>query len=396
MFGNRIRLGTILGFEIFLDLSWLILAFLITWTLAVGYFPTALPGLPAATYWWMGVTGALGLFASIVFHELGHSVVARKYDIPIKGITLFIFGGVAEMTKEPPNAKSELWMALAGPFASVIASLFFLMLHWTATLAGWPIAVIGLMVYLSSINLIFAIFNMVPAFPLDGGRVLRALLWNWKNDLAWATRIASSLGGAFGLLLIVLGLLTLFGGNFIGGIWWAILGMFIRGASKSSYQQVLLRQLLEGEPVRKFMSRDPVTVPSSTTLRQLVDRYIYQHHHKFFPVVDDGNLLGCITLRHVKQVPDEEWNRRTVSELATPCEPGNTLDAGVDAMDALTNMYGTNTSRMMVTENGRLAGILSLKDLMSFLALKLEIEGDKPLKAPRASESPRGRPREAH
>jgi Zn-dependent protease/CBS domain-containing protein len=356
----------------------LILAFLITWTLGVGHFPSHLPGLTPATYWWMGLLGALGLFGSIIVHELGHSVVARRYGIPMKGITLFIFGGVAEMTDEPPSAKSEFMMAIAGPIVSFIVSAVCALLFWVSTAAGWPIPFSGVLEYLASINFLLAVFNMIPAFPLDGGRVLRAALWGWKKDLPSATRISSTLGSAFGILLMVLGMLSLFGGNIIGGIWWFVLGIFLRSASRSSYQLVLLRQLLEGEPVQNFMCKDPVTVPSSATVRQLVEDYIYRHHHKFFPVVDNGELEGCITLNRVKEVPPKDWERRTVRELLFPCNETNTIPVNSDTMKALSMMHNTGASRMMVVDNGRLVGVLALKDLISFLALKLEIEGKNP------------------
>jgi Zn-dependent protease/CBS domain-containing protein len=393
MFGNRIQILTLLGFKIYVDLSWLILAFLITWTLAVGFFPSVAPGLAAAAYWWMGIAGAFGLFASIIFHELGHSVVARRYGIPMKGITLFIFGGVAEMTKEPPSAKSEFMMAIAGPIASVFAGVFFFALYGLASALAWPLAIGLVLGYLATINIILAVFNMVPAFPLDGGRVLRAILWGIKKDLAWATRISSTLGAAFGILLMILGIVNLFNGNVIGGIWWVVLGLFIRSASKMSYQQMLLREMLEGEPVRNFMRSEPVSVPSTATLRQLVEDYIYRYHHKFFPVMDGGELSGCISLSQVKEVPSEEWGLRTVGDLTNVCSEDNTITSDSDAMNALTTMYGTGASRLLVVDQGRLQGVLALKDLMNFLALKLEVEGErqgKPHPRPRPPTIPRG------
>jgi Zn-dependent protease/predicted transcriptional regulator len=376
MFANRIKLFTLLGFEVYVDPSWLVLAILITWSLAVGFFPMQIEGLAASTYWWMAVAGALGLFVSIIFHELGHSVIARRYGIPMKSITLFIFGGVAEMTREPPNAKSEFMMAIAGPIASIIAAGVFYAVYWIALAAAWPVAVAGVFGYLALINLILVVFNMVPAFPLDGGRVLRSILWGVQKDLRRATRISAAFGTAFGILLMILGLVSLLAGNLIGGIWWFILGLFIRGASKMAVRQMLFRQLLEGEPVGNFMRRDPITVPSSTTIRELVDDYIYRHHHKMFPVVDDGHLTGCITLSRVKEVPQEEWGRRMVGELVWPCNEDNTITPATDAMVAFTTMHGKDLSRVMVVENGRLAGILALKDLMKFLALKLDVEGE--------------------
>jgi Zn-dependent protease/CBS domain-containing protein len=375
MFGNRIKLFTLLGFKIYVDASWLILAFVITWSLASGFFPFAQPGLAPATYWWMGIAGAFGLFASIIFHELGHSVIARRYGIPMKGITLFIFGGVAEMTREPPNAKSEFMMAIAGPIASILAAGFFYLIYLSAPAIALPLPAASVFGYLATINVILAVFNMVPAFPLDGGRVLRAALWGWKNDLPWATRISSALGSGFGIFLMIMGVLSLFSGNIIGGIWWFILGIFIRGASRMAYQQVLLREVLEGEPVRNFLFRNPVSVTPATSVRELVDHYIYQYHHKFFPVVEAGRVVGCVTLDQVKEIPSDDWTRRTVGDIARPCGPDNTIHPQADAMKAFTTMNTTGASRLMVIDDDRLVGVLALKDLMNFLALKLEIEG---------------------
>jgi Zn-dependent protease/CBS domain-containing protein len=378
MFGKRMKLFTLMGFEVYIDLSWLVLAFLITWTLAVGFFPARYPYLAPETYWWMGAFGALGLFTSIIFHEFAHSIVARRYDIPMKGITLFIFGGVAEMTDEPPTPKSEFLMAIAGPIASVIAGLGFLAIAQTAAAANASLPVIGVLGYLGLINIILAIFNMVPAFPLDGGRVLRSILWGVRKDLHWATRIASAIGSGFGFLLIALGIFSFLTGNVIGGIWWFVLGLFIRSASQTAFQQMINRELLHGEPVRNFMRTEPVTVPSSATVQDLVDDYIYKHHHKLFPVVDNGRLSGYVTISSVKGVPKEQRTQRAVGEIAQPCNPENTIPPDFDAVDALSLMYRQGVSRLIVAEDGKLDGILALKDLLSFLAMKMELEGGRP------------------
>jgi len=377
MFGKRITLFKLAGFQVHVDLSWLILAFLVTWTLAVGWFPERHEGLDLQTYWWMGAAGALGLFVSIVFHEFAHSIVARRYGIPIKGITLFIFGGVAEMTREPPNPKSEFMMAIAGPIASLIAAGFFLGLDQVAQGTGIPVAVSGVFAYLGWINIVLVVFNMVPAFPLDGGRVLRSILWGTTKNLHRATKISSTIGGAFGVLLIVLGAFSFFAGNIIGGIWWFILGLFIHSASQMAFQQMLIRELLAGETVRQFMREDPVTVSAATPIRELVEDYIYKHHHKLFPVVDDGRLKGCITLNRIKELPKEEWDARTVGDLALPCDSGNTISPDTDAVQAFSKMHQTGAGRLIVADNGHLAGILTLKDLLSFLAMKVELEGEE-------------------
>jgi Zn-dependent protease len=221
MFGRSIRIFTLFGFEVKIDLSWVILALLITWSLAQGLFPHYFKGLTNATYWWMGIFGALGLFFSIVFHELCHSLVARKYGLPIKGITLFIFGGVASMEQEPPSAKAEFLMAIAGPASSIVLGVIFFIIRTVGIETDWSVPLTGIFTYLAFINWVLAGFNLIPAFPLDGGRVLRSALWKWKNDIRWSTRIASRVGAVFGLVLIFLGVIQFFSGNFIGGIWWS-------------------------------------------------------------------------------------------------------------------------------------------------------------------------------
>ncbi|MDD4463922.1 MAG: site-2 protease family protein [Desulfobacterales bacterium] len=375
MFGKRIDLFRILGFEVRIDLSWVIVAILIAWSLSTGVFPFRHEGLSAQTYWTMGILGAIGLFLSIIFHEMSHSLVARKFGIAIKGITLFIFGGVAEMKQEPPSPKAEFFMAAAGPLSSLLLALMFYALSQLARNAGWPEPVDGILRYLAWINGMLAVFNHVPAFPLDGGRILRSVLWGWKKNLRWATRIAAGIGSGFGLVLIFLGFLQFFSGNFIGGMWWFFIGMFLRGAAGMSYRQLLVRRALEGEPVRRFMKPDPVTVSPSATLEELAEDYIYRYQFKLFPVVDKGNqLLGCVTIKMIKEIPRKEWSRKTVGEIVVGCSPENTIDSQADAMEALSLMNRTGSSRIMVTEENRLVGILSLKDMLSFLDLKVELE----------------------
>lgn len=375
MFGKRIDLFRILGFEVRIDLSWVIVAILIAWSLSTGVFPFRHEGLSAQTYWTMGILGAIGLFLSIIIHEMSHSLVARKFGIAIKGITLFIFGGVAEMKQEPPSPKAEFLMAAAGPLSSLLLALMFYAFSLLARNAGWPEPVDGIFRYLAWINGMLAVFNLVPAFPLDGGRILRSVLWGWKKNLRWATRIAAGIGSGFGLMLIFLGFLQFFSGNFIGGMWWFFIGMFLRGAAGMSYRQLLVRRALEGEPVRRFMKPDPVTASPSTTLEKLVEDYVYRYQFKLFPVVDKENqLLGCVTIKMIKEIPKKEWSRKTVGEIVMGCSPENTIDSQADAMEALSLMNRTGSSRIMVTEENRLVGILSLKDMLSFLDLKVELE----------------------
>ncbi len=374
MFGRGIHLFTIFGFSVRLDPSWFIVAVLLTSNLATAFFPSENPGLPRSTYWWMGVAGTLLLFASVVVHELAHSLVARRYDVPMRGITLFLFGGVAEMTSEVPHPKAEFWIAIAGPVMSLAVGLAGLGLKLAGAGWGLPVAVVGVLRYLALMNFTLVAFNMVPAFPLDGGRVLRSILWHFQGSLRRATRISSQIGSGFGFLLIALGVWFVIQGNW-SGIWFFLLGLFLRNAAQMSYQQLLLRRAFEGEPVSRFMQTNPVTVPRQVPVTELVQDYIYRHHYKMYPVLDDsGRLLGCVTARQVKELPREEWESTTVGALAKHCSPENVVRPDTDAMQALSAMSRNGVSRLMVAEGDQLLGILTLKDLLRFFSLKMELE----------------------
>jgi Zn-dependent protease/CBS domain-containing protein len=373
MFGKRVKLFRLLGFEVRIDASWIVIAVLIAWSLSTGLFPFHYKNLSIQTYWLMGIVGAVGLFLSIIVHEFCHSLVARKYGIPMKGITLFIFGGVAEMGDEPSSAKAEFMMAAAGPLSSILIALVFYGMYTTSR-GTLPESISGVIEYLAYINGILAAFNLVPAFPLDGGRILRSILWGLKKNLSWATRISASIGSAFGILLIILGVYHVLSGDFIGGMWWFLIGMFLQGAAKASYQQLVTRKALEGEPVRRFMQKNPVTVAPSLSLEHLVEDYIYQYHFKMFPVTEDTDRLsGCITTKQVKEIPRAAWRTKTVGEVAAPCSAENTIEPGADSVQALALMRKYNSSRLLVAEAGHLVGIITLKDLMKFLALKVEL-----------------------
>ena len=377
MFGKRVTLFKLLGFQVRIDLSWLILVVLITWSLAHGYFPFQYKNLPEAIYWWMGAAGTVGLFVSIIFHELCHSLVARRFGLPMRGITLFIFGGVAEMDEEPPSAKAEFLMAVAGPISSVLLGGIFYAMYLFTYKTGWPILVFAVLNYLAILNWLLASFNLLPAYPLDGGRVLRSALWEWKKNIRWATRIASQIGAGFGIALIVFGVLNIVSGVLIGGIWWFLIGMFLRNAAQTSYQQILVRKSLEGEKVRDFMKPEPVTAPSSISIEKLVEDYIYKYHYKMFPVVENDRLIGCITTRQVKDLPREQWASSTIMELVSPCSEENTIGPEEDAMKSLSIMNRSGNSRLMVIDKGKLIGIITLKDIMGFLSIKVDLGEDE-------------------
>jgi CBS domain-containing protein len=283
------------------------------------------------------------------------------------------------MTDEPPTPQAELMVAVAGPIASVLIAAGAFVVWTVGSGVGWPFEVTAIAQVVAVMNVVLVLFNIVPAFPLDGGRMMRSLLWHWKDNLRWATRVTSSIGSVFGAVLIGVGVMLLLftdssGGGWINGIWFALIGLFLRNAARMSYQQLLLRRALEGEPVSRFMQPDPVAVPRAVSVKELVEDYVYRHHYKLFPVVDGDRLVGCVTTREVKGLPREEWDRQTVGSIATACTPENAVDPATDAMQALGTMSRNGISRLMVVDGGRLVGILTLKDLLKFFSLKMELE----------------------
>ena len=375
VFGKRITLFRLFGFQVRIDVSWLIVALLISWSLAQSVFPSRFEGLSVAVYWAMGVGGAIGLFSSIIVHEFSHAWVARRLGLPMKGITLFIFGGVAEMESEPASARVEFLMAIAGPLASLLLGGLLYGLTRLGLRLAWTQAVLGVLSYLWTINLILAAFNLLPAFPLDGGRILRSALWAISGRLSWATRISSVVGGGFGLALIFLGIYSFIRGDLIGGIWLFLIGSFLRSAAQGSYQRLITQQVLEGREVREFMQDRPITVPYYISVHQLVEDFVYKHHFRMFPVVQDELLVGLVTTRQVKEIPRDEWDQRTVREVTVECSDENTVHPDSCATDALELMQRTGAGRLLVAEGRKLAGIITLKDLLESLALRVDLEG---------------------
>jgi Zn-dependent protease/CBS domain-containing protein len=375
MFGTRWRLFRLLGIPIYLDISWLLIFVLVAYSLT-GQFAQEAPGLSWYEYVGLAVVTAVAFFACIVLHELGHAVVARATGLPMRGITLFIFGGVAEMTEEPKSPGGEFVMAIAGPVVSAILGGLFLLLYFVGGAAGWPEPPLVAFKYLGAINLILLLFNLVPAFPLDGGRVLRSFLWGVTGNLRKSTYWASLLGRGFAWLLIIGGIFRIVHGDW-DGLWWVLIGWFVNRAAQGSYQQVLLRQALGGEPVRRFMNPQPVVVPPWTDLRHFVEDYVYRYHRKAFPVGAEGRLEGYVSTQTLSQFPRDEWQGHTVADVMEHDWKSVSVAPGDDALKALGKMQRTGLSRLLVVEGDHLVGIVSLKDLMRFLHLKLELEGDE-------------------
>ena len=368
-------LFTILGFKVRLNLSWLLLGLLITWSLAAGYFPQRYPELGTQTLWWMGVAGALGVFFSIVFHELSHSLVGRRFGLPVGGITLCVLGGIGELRHEPKTPRTEFLMAAAGPLSSlVLAGVFFLADHAVQRL-GWPVPIVGVLHYLGFINLVLAIFNLVPAYPLDGGRIFRAALWAWRRNMLEATRIASRVGGFFGLALMVLGVLAFLAGDLVGGMWSFLIGGFLKGAATTSYRQLLTRQFLEGRTVADFMNDRPLTVAPSLTIRAFLEQYVYRHPRMLYPVAENSQLIGCVRIADVKGVAREARDTMTVGEIMTPVSDKNSVAPDRDATELLAGMLVPGVvDQRLVVQDDRLVGTISLQDLRTAMAIQMQLD----------------------
>lgn len=377
MFSHRIKLFALFGFQVWVDASWVLVGALIAWTLAGAVFPAAVPGLRTATYWWMAIAGTIGLLFSIVFHETAHSLVARRYGIEIRGITLFIFGGVAEMPAEPGSAHAEFLMALAGPVASLVLSMALVGLAGVIGSLHGPRTIAEIVSYLGSLNMMLGIFNLIPAFPLDGGRMLRAALWGWRHDIGWATRIASGAGDAFGILLIMLGVFEVLRGDFVGGVWQILIGMFLRSAASAGYQQTMAQRLLAGISVAQVMTPDPISVPPDLPISRFIDDYVYRYHHRVFPVAHAGVLLGRIGTKQVAELDRCLWPQTEVSAVALACTPEDVVAPRATALEAITKMSGSARSPLFVVRTGRLIGVVSRRDLMELLSIKLELGGGR-------------------
>lgn len=377
MFEQRVTLFRLFGFGVRLDLSWLLIALLVTWSLAEGFFPRQYPELSGFAHWAMGILSAVGLFVSIIFHEFCHSLVARRYGLPIKGITLFLFGGVAEMGEEPRSPKIEFLMTVAGPVSSFLLALIFYLLWLLGKKLAWADLANGITGYLAFINVLLAVFNLLPAFPLDGGRILRSALWQWKGDLRQATRRATQMGSGFGIALMVFGLLSGLGGNLIGGLWYFLIGLFLRGAARMSYRQLLLRLAFEGQSVTRIMDSKPDTVSADITLRRLVEEHLPRHQDKSFPVVEDGRLAGCITIAQIKKLPREEWGERRVGEILGSCPESAVIDPDTEVLQALSRMKESNIRHLLVIDDQKLVGTLALSDILAAFSAWMELEAEK-------------------
>jgi Zn-dependent protease len=357
---SSVRLGRIAGVDVGVNWSWLVVFALITWSLASGVFPDQDPGRSRPTYVAMALVAAVLFFASLLAHELGHALTARREGMELDGITLWLFGGVARFKGMFPSAGAELRIALAGPLVSLVIGAACSLLAWGVSLPG---GVDGVLAWVGYVNVILLVFNLLPALPLDGGRVLRALLWGARDDFAWATNVAATAGRGLGYLLIGGGIaLFIFQGAF-GGAWLAFIGWFVLGAATAEQRFLAARQALAGLRVRDLMTADPVTVPSAHTLGEFVDDVAWGRRHTTYPVLEDGRFVGLLAFRCVSAVPRAEWDSRSVRSCMIPADDVPRLRPETPAIDALVALGESTANRGVVLDDGHLSGILSAADL---------------------------------
>ncbi len=371
---NSFKITTILGIPIEINVSWFIILGLIIYSLAEGYFPYVLPGLNQLFYWTMGFTSSLLLFICLLLHELSHSIVAKRNKLPIAGITLFVFGGVAHMEKEPTSPIVEFKMAVAGPLVSLFLAVTFFVISrlFQTSPIIWAISN-----YLFIINSVIVVFNMVPGFPLDGGRILRAGLWFFLKDLRKATKIASIFGKTFAAVLIGLGVLSLLSGNILSGIWFAFIGLFLFEAAEASYRQLLLKKIFSKTRVKDVMSKNVIWTAGDENIENIFNNYILKFRHSAFPVVKDDILLGILTFHDLKEVPKEEWNNKTAEDICIPINERFIISPNAHITTALSRIAGSGIGRLLVIEKKKIVGIISQKDIIRLFEIKSHLEEDK-------------------
>ena len=361
---GSLKIATIMGIPIRVHFSWLIIFGLITWSLSTFYFPKAAPELPGLSYWISGAAAALLLFVSVALHELAHSFIAMKYGQSITSITLFIFGGVAQMKGEPEHPMAEFKMAIAGPASSFLLSMIFFVVYQVVT--GQVER--ALFRYLSTLNLIVAAFNLIPGFPMDGGRVLRAYLWKKSNDFYYATRKASHYGQKIALFFIIFGLFSIFAG-LPGGLWLMLIGWFLHTSAQASYQQASLQQTLSSVKVKDIMVKDIVSIPQDTAVDTAINDYFLKYGYGGFPVIGDKKFLGFITLKEIRNIPKERARETKVSEIFIPHDRRWEISENEDAMKSLELMISEDKGRLAVIEKGNLIGLITRNGIARYVQI---------------------------
>lgn len=369
---RSVALGRVLGIPLGLDYSWFLIFALVTWSLGSSYFPEQYPGWSTGLYWTIGLATSLLFFLSVVLHELGHSVIALRNGIPVRSITLFIFGGVAQIGREPGSPGVEFRVAIAGPIVSFALAGLFGVLGWLGTSLA-PFA--ALASYLAYINGSLALFNLIPGFPLDGGRVFRAIVWKVTHSFRRGTEIAGGAGHLFAWLFIFLGVWQMFSGNFGGGLWIAFIGWFLQNAATASVQQMTLERLLAGHTVSEIMTREYPTLAPEVTLEQLVHDHILSTGRRYFPVVRAGRIEGLLTLHDVKAIPRERWAATRADQAMTPLARLRIAHSSDGLGMALQEMTqdGVNQLPVIDTASGDLVGVLARGNVLTFVRTLAQI-----------------------
>jgi Zn-dependent protease len=364
-----IPLFRVAGIQLRLDYSWFIIFILILWSLSAGYFPGNYPGRTTQVYWIAGLVATLLFFVSIIVHELSHSLMAIRSGIKIPEIRLFIFGGIARISEDARSSAEELKIAIVGPLSSFALAALFWVIH--VLFFEDPNLISAIFRYLAYINLALGIFNLVPAFPLDGGRVLRAVWW-WKTgSVTRGTRVASDMGKWFAVALIILGAVEIFIGGLIGGLWLVFIGMFLRGIAEGGYQDLVMRQTLQGVEVKEVAVTDVVTVPPGLTLDALANQYFLCYGYKGFPVLEeDGSVQGVVSLENLQSVSEEKRGDTLVKQIMTPLKDEIRVNPKDSLADAFSKMSQQQVERLLVMENGRLAGLLTKTGLKRYMEIK--------------------------
>ena len=374
---NGIDLFKVAGIQIAIDYSWIVIFLLVFWSLSAGYFPHECPGYGWGQYLVVGVVATLLFFASVVTHELAHSVVANRLGQPVRRITLFIFGGMAHLSREPSNATAELEIASVGPLTSLALGAIFWVCQPIAARIGLPLLWVAVFNYLAFINVALALFNLLPGFPLDGGRILRGVLWRRSGDLRAATARAADWGAGIAFGLMGLGLLEIFAGALVGGLWLIFIGMFLRGAARASYHGVVVEQALSGARVRDLMVSEPVIALGDLTVSQAIEEHFLRHGFGGFPVGEPGQIEGLVSLAQIKHCPPDQRAQRCVREIMRPADDSVKIAATASVSDALRQMVMSDSSRLLVTDGGRVIGLITLSGAMHFIQLKTELEEEQ-------------------
>jgi Zn-dependent protease/predicted transcriptional regulator len=373
----QIKLGRINGIAIGLHYSWFIIAFLIALSL-VGHFRQVMPNLGDVAVYSAAIITAVLFFVTLLLHELAHSLLAKSKGLRVQSITLFALGGVSQIEQESPDAKTEFWVAIVGPLSSLAIGIVCLLL---ARLAGWgwkqgmeaqtPLAAV--LLWLGYINFMLALFNMIPGYPLDGGRVLRAVIWWTNKNAVRATELAARVGQVIAFLFIFFGLYQFFVGKNFGGLWIAFIGWFLLDASRSSYMQTEFMEVLRGRKVADLMDRDCPAVEAHLSVEDFVNQYLLSSGRRCFVVVQDGRLVGLITPNEVKHVERERWNQTSTQSVMRPLSQLRTVTPETPVVQALEMMGREDLNQLPVVSEGQLQGILSRGNIMGFLRTHAEL-----------------------